>query len=167
MASRSALLVSAAACSHAGLSGDPVLPELREHCGNHPGGHHLLGDAAAHFRSDVLLPLVLCDAGRPSDEDAQKILPACIDNPFFTLFLAVYQVINTLLSLLLAFLAPGFTGISLACSVATKLLLFKYDYLEENPEANRKAIPWDDLLYEEREAVGPRSLKGMIFPWKD
>ncbi|NLK14525.1 MAG: hypothetical protein GX313_07250 [Spirochaetales bacterium] len=119
------------------------------------------------FAQMYFFPLFFAMQGDRPMKTLKKSFLLVLDNPFFTLFLAVYQVINTLLSLLLAFLAPGFTGISLACSVATKLLLFKYDYLEENPEANRKAIPWDDLLYEEREAVGPRSLKGMIFPWKD
>jgi len=50
---------------------------------------------------------------------------------------------------------------------ALKLRLKKYDYLEENPEANRKQIPWDALLIDERNKVGPRTFKGMIFPWKD
>jgi hypothetical protein len=43
----------------------------------------------------------------------------------------------------------------------------KYDYLEENPRADRKHIPWETLLREERERVGKRTLKGMIFPWKE
>lgn len=89
------------------------------------------------------------------------------DNLFFTLFLAVYQVVNLLLSLLLAGLAPGFTGIMLANSDAVKLMMLKYDYMEEHPEVSRKEIPWEELLYEERECVGHRSLKNMIFPWKD
>ena len=54
----------------------------------------------------------------------------------------------------------------LASQDAMKLLMFKYDYLDENPDADIKHIPWDDLLYDEREKVGPRSLKSMIFPWK-
>ncbi|MGH0053150.1 MAG: hypothetical protein ACQ5SW_07165 [Sphaerochaetaceae bacterium] len=89
------------------------------------------------------------------------------DNLFFTLFFAVYQVVNFVLSALLAGLAPGVTGMLLASSDAIKLIMYKYDYLEEEPEADRKHIPWDELLYEERESVGHRSLKNMIFPWKD
>jgi hypothetical protein len=67
----------------------------------------------------------------------------------------------------LAGLAPGVGGLLLGQSVALKLLMYKYDWLEENPEGDRKHVPWDELLYEERESVGHRSLKGMIFPWKD
>jgi hypothetical protein len=33
----------------------------------------------------------------------------------------------------------------------------KYDYLEANPGADRKHLPWADLLYEENESIGPRS----------
>lgn len=119
------------------------------------------------FALIYFFPLFFAMQGDRPMKTLKKSFLLVLDNPFFTLFLAMYQVVNTILSLLLALLAPGFTGISLACSVATKLLLFKYDYLEEHPETDRKSIPWDDLLYEEREAVGPRSLKGMIFPWKD
>jgi hypothetical protein len=48
-----------------------------------------------------------------------------------------------------------------------KLRLLKYDYLENDSDANRKRIPWDALLIDERERVGKRSLRGMIFPWKE
>ncbi|MFA5699337.1 MAG: hypothetical protein WC954_06360 [Sphaerochaeta sp.] len=112
-------------------------------------------------------PLFFAMQGDRPTKTLKKAFLLVFDNPFFTLFLAIYQVITFILSLLLAFLAPGFTGMNLASSVATKLLLFKYDYLEAEPEADRKSIPWDELLYDEREAVGPRSLKGMIFPWKE
>jgi hypothetical protein len=39
--------------------------------------------------------------------------------------------------------------------------------LEENPDANRRKIPWDALLIDEKDRVGSRSIRGMIFPWKD
>ena len=61
---------------------------------------------------------------------------------------------------------PGITGMQLAAEDAIRLMMMKYDYLEENPEADRKHIPWEDILYDEKEKVGPRSLKNMIFPWK-
>jgi len=43
----------------------------------------------------------------------------------------------------------------------------KYDWLEANPGADRRKIPWDALLIDEREKTGTRSLKNLIFPWKD
>ena len=39
-------------------------------------------------------------------------------------------------------------------------------YLEEHPEADRRHLPWADILYDEEDKVGPRSFKNMIFPWK-
>ena len=65
------------------------------------------------------------------------------------------------------FLVPGVATILLFYQVAFKLRLYKYDYLETHPNARPKDIPWADLLYTDRERVGPRSLRGMIFPWKD
>lgn len=90
-----------------------------------------------------------------------------LDNLGFSLFQAIYQMINLAISVMLAGLAPGITGMLLASSDATKLLMYKYDYFEENPEADKKNIPWDELLYDEQESVGHRSLRNMIFPWKD
>jgi hypothetical protein len=89
------------------------------------------------------------------------------DNPGFSLFLFIYSVVTLLLSGLLAFLAPGFAGVALEQDIALRLRLYKYDWLEANPGAKRRDIPWDELLTEDRDLVGKRTLKGMIFPWKE
>ena len=62
---------------------------------------------------------------------------------------------------------PGPVGVLLYLDEALRLRLLKYDYLEANPEADRKKIPWDALLIDEREKTGDRTLKNFIFPWKD
>ena len=112
-------------------------------------------------------PLFYHMRGDSALKTLKKSFIILIDNLWFSLFQAVYQILVLVISLLLAGLAPGVTGMMLASSDATKLLMYKYDYLEENPEADKKHIPWDELLYEEQESVGHRSLKNMIFPWKD
>jgi uncharacterized membrane protein YesL len=89
------------------------------------------------------------------------------DNPGFSLFLGLYTIFNFLLSIVTVFLMPGFSGILLSHQVALKLRIYKYDYLEEHPGLKRGEIPWEALLVEEKEKVGHRSLKGMIFPWKE
>ena len=66
-----------------------------------------------------------------------------------------------------ALLLPGIATIMLWWNIAFKLRLYKYDWLEQNPGANRRRVPWDALLVEDRERVGKRTLKGMIFPWKE
>jgi hypothetical protein len=112
-------------------------------------------------------PLSNAMSGDRPTKTLKKSFLIVFDNLGFSLFMAVYVIVSFAISVLLAGLAPGGCGIMLACQDAIKLLMFKYDYLEENPDADRRHIPWDELLYEERECVGHRSFKNMIFPWKD
>ena len=97
----------------------------------------------------------------------KKSLMVVADNLFFSLFFGIYHIFNLVLTILFATIIPGIAGIQLSRQVATKLLMFKYDYLEEHPETTRKDIPWEELLFDEQEKVGNRTLRGMIFPWKD
>ena len=99
-----------------------------------------------------------------------KTLKKCFlvvaDNFGTTLFLVLRTVIDLVLTVLTATLLPGLAGITLSRMVTVKILMKKYDFLEANPDATKKDINWEDLLYEEKQLVGPRSLKNMIFPWK-
>ncbi|MEM5948875.1 hypothetical protein WKV44_10015 [Spirochaetia bacterium 38H-sp] len=97
----------------------------------------------------------------------KKSFLLALDNPGFTLFLFFSSIITFILSLFTALLFPGFTGMLIWQQDALKLRMYKYEYLEENKNANRKKIPWDALIAEDRERVGKRTLRGMIFPWKD
>ncbi len=112
-------------------------------------------------------PLAIRFRGDSPLKSAKKALVIAIDNLPFTVFLSIYQLILFVLSIFLATIIPGVGGIALSRSVAFTLLMHKYDYLEVNPEADRKHIPWDELLYEEREKIGHRSFRSIIFPWKD
>jgi len=100
-----------------------------------------------------------------------KTLKKCFivmaDNMGTTLFLALRTVIDLALTIVTASLLPGLGGIALSRMDTIRLLMKKYDFLEENPGCTKKDINWEDLLYEENKLVGPRSLKGMLFPWKD
>ena len=99
-----------------------------------------------------------------------KTLKKCFiilgDNLGFSFFLLLYNAVLLALSALTMGTIPGVAGYMLAQQDAMKLLMFKYDWLEEHPDTNRRKIPWDELLYDEKEKVGPRSFKSMIFPWK-
>ncbi|WP_020613891.1 hypothetical protein [Sediminispirochaeta bajacaliforniensis] len=103
--------------------------------------------------------------------DMKTILKKCFilffDNTGFTIFMAFHALFTMLFSCLTALLMPGLSSVLLARQGALRVLMKKYDYLEEEAEADRRKIPWDALLVEERELVGHRSLKGMIFPWKE
>ncbi len=105
------------------------------------------------------------------DESLRKIVRKSFllffDNTMFSLVLAFGTVVIIVLSAFTAFLLPGIATVLIWHQGALKLRLLKYDYLEENPDANRKKIPWDALLIDEKERVGHRTLRGMIFPWKE
>lgn len=93
------------------------------------------------------------------------------DNSLFSVFMLLYSTVLFVLSLFLVFLVPGFTGILLAHNEAFRLRMYKYDWLEKNPDMDpieaRKSVPWDELLLDDEETVGHRSFKSFIFPWRD
>jgi len=90
------------------------------------------------------------------------------DNLGLTIFLGFIMIpVNLILWPLTAFAAFGPAGIQLYLNSALRLLILKYDWLEVNPDAKRKDVPWYELLVDEKERVGKRTIKGMIFPWKE
>ncbi|MBN1699537.1 MAG: hypothetical protein JW881_18605 [Spirochaetales bacterium] len=95
----------------------------------------------------------------------KKMFIIFFDNVLFSFILLIFTPIIMIISFFTLFIIPGPAFILLLHNVALKLRLYKYDYLEKNPEA--KKIPWEQLLIDDREKVGTRTLKGMIFPWKE
>jgi uncharacterized membrane protein YesL len=100
-----------------------------------------------------------------------KLVKKCflisLDNLGFSIFIGIWTLLMGILSILTAGFVPGPAGIQLALCDALKLRAYKYDWLEKNPGVKRNAVPWKDLIAEDEEFVGPRSLRSMIFPWKD
>lgn len=88
-----------------------------------------------------------------------------LDNPFLSIAVFIGIIPGILLSVLTVFLIPGPAGILLWLDNNLRLLVYKYDYLEENPDAGRK-IPWRALCLDDNEKIGPRTLRNTIFPWK-
>lgn len=113
------------------------------------------------------LPLMSEFSGDKPLKTFKKCFIMAIGNLGTTLFLSIFNIIQLILSVLTAGLLFGFTGTTLASQDAFKLLLMKLDWLDENPEENIKNVNWEDILYEEKENVGHRTIKNMIFPWKD
>jgi len=93
------------------------------------------------------------------------------DNPGFAIYSLLHTIVTLVLSALFALLIPGPAGLLLFLDEALRLRLLKYDWLEANPDETgskkRRQIPWDEILIDEREKTGSRSLKSFIFPWKD
>jgi hypothetical protein len=85
----------------------------------------------------------------------------------FCFFTLIHNLVVLVLSGFAAFLFPGPAGLLLFLDEGLRLRLIKYDWLEANPDADRRNVPWDTLLIDEREKTGSRSLRGLIFPWKD
>jgi hypothetical protein len=110
---------------------------------------------AIHFRLGDKIPKAL-----------KKCFIIFFDNPGLCVFVFLCNIVMACVSVLLAFLAPGPAGILLFLDEAFRLRLLKYDYLE-TPGADRKKIPWDALLIDERDKTGERTLRNFIFPWKD
>ena len=191
----------------------------------------LLGWAAVFWLLSLqaFFPLITRMAD-PFGKTIRKCLTLLFDNTGFTagLFIALNVSAPYLLGLflllflgaptrLLAFgspmlLLPGPASAVLLLTVAFKLRMYKYDFLEEQQQAStdqastdqaatdqpatdqpatdqpatdqpatdqegveqaggrrrrRVRVPWDALLAEDREQVGVRTLRGMIFPWKE
>lgn len=87
-------------------------------------------------------------------------------NTGFTYLMFLVIVLLIPISLFLLCLMFGPVTIILWINVCVKIRLYKHDYLETHPEADKKKIPWDELLQKDEEKLGKRSIKGMIFPWK-
>jgi uncharacterized membrane protein YesL len=101
-------------------------------------------------------------------KNLRKMLLLLLDNTAFTLFaLLLGSLIILGLAVLTLFVLFGFATIFLWYNVALKLRLYKYEYLEEHPEAKRSKIPWDTLLAEEKKIVGRRTFRSLLFPDKD
>jgi len=113
------------------------------------------------------VPAVFARDGGTPRQALKTALYLFVDNPGFSIFLLLWRIFTFAVSVLTMLLAPGPAGAALASAVAVRLRMKKYRYLKENPGADRRRIPWDELLQEEKELVGKRTLKGMIFPWKD
>ena len=88
------------------------------------------------------------------------------DNLGYTFLLLVHNTVDLVLSVVTMGMVPGVTGLMLGSQDMMKLLMKKYDWMEENPGKGKKDMDWSELIYEEKETLGPRSLKNMIFPWK-
>lgn len=105
----------------------------------------------------------------------KKCLKKCFiiffDNTGFSVLMGIYDLVLILFSILFIGFFPSIAGILIANTNALRLRLYKYDYLEEHPELTtkkqRRQIPWEELIYEDRETLGPRKLKSFLFPWKE
>ncbi len=95
-----------------------------------------------------------------------KTFAMFFDNAGYTFVIALGTLVLLLLSFFLAFFFPGVAAILLWHQTATKLRLYKYDYLQSHPGTHKKYVPWRTLLRDDERLTGKRTLKNLIFPWK-
>lgn len=93
------------------------------------------------------------------------------DNPGFSFFIFLHNIVLLILTIVTFGLIPGVNGITLSCTNALRLRLYKYDWLEEHEEYlndrdKRNEVPWNELIADDVESLGPRKFSSFIFPWK-
>ncbi len=88
-------------------------------------------------------------------------------NPWTSLVMILVFFLGLAGTILTLGFFPGILGLSIWLQVCFKFVMAKYEWIEANPEADHKKVPWNVILAEDMEKVGPRSLKSLIFPWKD
>lgn len=98
---------------------------------------------------------------------AKKSFLVFLANPWASLMIGLVFVVCLVASVFTLGFFPGILGISLWLQVTFKFLMAKYEWIEANPEADPKKVPWSVILHEDMEKVGPRSFRSLIFPWKD
>ena len=107
-------------------------------------------------------------------DNFSKCLKKCFiiffDNTAFSIFMFFHNFILAALSFMIFTVLPGTCGIVLAQVNALRLRLYKYDWLDANPQFKsakyRKNIPWDALLENDRTTLGPRPFKSFFMPYK-
>jgi hypothetical protein len=103
----------------------------------------------------------------PVFKAVRKSLLLLMDNLSVSLSIFLISTVLLMLSLVTTMLLPGISFLLVFHQVAGRTLLLKYDYLNSHPLENRKDIPWSLLLDDDLVIIGRRSLKEIIFPWKE
>ena len=98
---------------------------------------------------------------------AHRSLLFLTDNLSLSLAISMVSAVILMLSVVTSMLLPGISFVLIFHQVAGRTILLKYTYLESHPTANRKDIPWNLLLKDDLEIIGKRSLKEILFPWKE
>ncbi len=103
-----------------------------------------------------------------------KTLKKCyiifFDNTGFSILMFLNHIVIVAISVLTFGLLAGSTGLIISSADAFRIRLYKYDWLEVNPDLTRKErkdVPWADLIARDKKLLGPRKFKSFIFPWKE
>ncbi len=121
------------------------------------------------------VPLYFLQSDNGFSKCLKKSFIVFFDNAGFSVKVFVLNIILFIVSIVTFSIIPGLSGLSLSCMNALRLRLYKYDWIEKmnaedpdfiNNRDKRAEVPWDELLKEDSETLGPRTLTSFIFPWK-
>lgn len=121
------------------------------------------------------LPLYYLQDSNGFSKCLKKSFIIFFDNAGFSVGIFFYNIFLFAVSVLTIGLIPGLNGITLSCMNALRLRLYKYDWIEKMTESDpdfinnrdkRNEVPWDELLADDKESLGPRKLSSFLFPWK-
>lgn len=109
----------------------------------------------------------------PFPKAIKKCFIVFFDNLGVSITLCIYNLFLTVISIIMMGIAPGMAGLVLARANAFRLIMKKYDYLEELDKAGeplnskaRRVIPWKEILKDDIEQNPTRGFKAFVFPWK-
>lgn len=117
------------------------------------------------------VPLYFLQEDNTFLKNLKKAFIVYFDNAGFSFIMLVHNLILLALTVLTFGLVPGLNGITLSCTNACRLRLYKYDWFDEHPEylndrEKRSDIPWDELIADDKESLGERKISSFIFPWR-
>lgn len=121
------------------------------------------------------IPLYFLQGNNGFKKCLKKSFIIFYDNIFFSVEVFIYNILIFVLSCAFFMIIPGLNGILLSSTNALRLRLYKYDWIEkmsetdpdfENNREKRNEVPWEELIADDRESLGPRKLLSFVFPWK-
>lgn len=117
------------------------------------------------------VPLYFLQEDNTFFKTLKKSFIVYFDNAGFSFLMLIHNLLLLALTFFTLGLIPGLNGITLSCTNACRLRLYKYDWFEEHPEyledkEKRSEIPWDELIADDRESLGDRKISSFLFPWK-
>ncbi|MBN1500384.1 MAG: hypothetical protein JW982_09515 [Spirochaetes bacterium] len=119
--------------------------------------------------SQFYWPLYYLEKNKQKDI-LKKSIALLFDNKRLALLLAFIFIIYTAFSVFTGFLLPGISFVSYIQQCGVNMLLKKYSYLNTlsgKGQFPKKNIPWRIILEQDFLELENRTLKNVIFPWKD
>ena len=121
------------------------------------------------------IPLYFLQENNDFKKCLKKSFIIFYDNVIFSIEVFFVNFVLFIISCVTFMILPGLNGILLSSMNALRLRLYKYDWIEKMSETDpnfeknrdkRNEVPWNELLADDMEALGPRKLSSFIFPWK-